>query len=250
MSESVEAVTVDPVDTSIKVFVGNLTYKTTAEQLRDEFSSVGPLVTCEIMHRPVKRANRSLGFGFVSFATQEEADAAVTKFHGKEFDGRTMNVEIARPRAPRERKPKKKVKRSEEENQTEGDEKVESNGDAPKKTRKRRPKKSPVERSESDTLVFVANLPYSLDDEGLAALFKDYKVASSNLAKRGNGWSMGYGFVDLESHEEQTRAIAGVNGTLCQERELVVKVALDKLAVKTEEGEAKADGAADTPAAE
>jgi len=231
----------EPVGTSIKLFVGNLAYKTTTESLQAEFSSVGTLVSCDVIMRLTNKRTPSLGYGFVAYATQAEADAAVAKYNLKEFEGRELIVEVARVRKPKEKRAKK-----------EPSEPKEAAASAPpqarkSRERKRRPKRAPVERAESQTLVFVANLPFDVDDAQLAALFADYKTTSCNLVKRHNGNSMGYGFVDLESHEEQQRAIAGLTGVESKGRELVVKVALDKLAAKPQESGEAAAPAAEEP---
>ena len=65
----------------LQLFVGNLAYKTTTESLQAEFSSVGELLTCDVIVRLAGQRTRSLGYGFISYKTQEEADAAVAKYN-------------------------------------------------------------------------------------------------------------------------------------------------------------------------
>ena len=82
-----------------RLFVGNLPYSTTREQLADAFGVIG---TVEETHLPLdKETNKPRGFGFVTMATAQEADAAVTQLHGSTFNGRTLTVNIAKPREPR-----------------------------------------------------------------------------------------------------------------------------------------------------
>jgi RNA recognition motif-containing protein len=82
-----------------KLYVGNLSYKTTEQSLRDLFSQAGTVISTSIIID--KMTGKSRGFGF---AEMEDADAAkaIEMFHGKEVEGRTLTVNEARPLAPRE----------------------------------------------------------------------------------------------------------------------------------------------------
>ncbi len=79
---------------STKVFVGNLSFKTKPETLKAQFEVAGKVVEANI----ITRGPRSLGYGFVEFATDEEAVKSVELLNRKEIDGRPVNVEVARPR--------------------------------------------------------------------------------------------------------------------------------------------------------
>lgn len=81
-----------------KLFVGNLSWGTTDESLLELFSQVGEVVEAKVIVDKFK--NRSKGFGFVTMATEELAQAAIDQLNGKEVDGRAINVSIAKP--PRE----------------------------------------------------------------------------------------------------------------------------------------------------
>lgn len=82
-----------------KLFVGNLPYNTTENDLQDHFAQAGTVMTVNIM---LDRATgRSRGFAFVEMATQEEANNAVAMFHQKDFQGRALTVNEARPREER-----------------------------------------------------------------------------------------------------------------------------------------------------
>jgi len=95
--------------------------------------------------------------------------------------------------------------------------------DAPK--RAPRPKRVPTGEP-SKTTIFVANLPFSLDDEGLRAVFKDFNVKTAKVILRcASGRSKGFGFVDLEDESEQQKVLAG-GPYLSEERELNLKIAL------------------------
>jgi cold-inducible RNA-binding protein len=82
-----------------RLFVGNLSYKTTENDLQDYFSQAGAVTSVNLMLD--KATGKSRGFAFVEFATAEEANKAVEQCHNKEFQGRTLTVNIARPREER-----------------------------------------------------------------------------------------------------------------------------------------------------
>jgi len=82
-----------------KLYVGNLSYSTTSESLRAAFSQAGNVVSATVITD--KMTGRSKGFGFVEFATDEEAAAAISMLNGKEVDGRALNVSEARPMTER-----------------------------------------------------------------------------------------------------------------------------------------------------
>jgi RNA recognition motif-containing protein len=82
-----------------KLFVGNLSFNTTEGDVLELFQQAGTVSSCELIVD--KFTNKSRGFAFVTMATQAEADAAVSRFHGKELDGRALTVNEARPRQER-----------------------------------------------------------------------------------------------------------------------------------------------------
>ena len=84
---------------STKLFVGNLSFKTTENDLQDAFAACGTVVETNIMMD--RMTGRPRGFAFVSMSTPEEAQKAIDELHGKEFDGRALTVNIARPREER-----------------------------------------------------------------------------------------------------------------------------------------------------
>jgi RNA recognition motif-containing protein len=114
-------------------------------------------------------------------------------------------------------------------------------------------KRGPPEGEPSKTLLFVANLPFGLDDEGLKNLFDGYKVASAHVVKRrfgpAEGRSKGFGFVDLESEEEQKRALEGIQGKEVEGRAVQVKVAVSEAKEKVEKDQEAAAPVEATPAA-
>lgn len=82
-----------------KLFVGNLEYTVTGDDLKEAFSQAGTVVDAVVISD--KMTGRSRGFGFVEMSTEEEAKAAVEKVNGMDLKGRKINVNEARPLAPR-----------------------------------------------------------------------------------------------------------------------------------------------------
>ncbi|HXM34825.1 MAG TPA: hypothetical protein VN920_06540 [Pyrinomonadaceae bacterium] len=82
-----------------KLYVGNLSFRTTGEDLREAFSAAGTVESATVIED--RDSGRSRGFGFVEMATAEEAAAAIEQFNGKEFGGRNLTVNEAKPRADR-----------------------------------------------------------------------------------------------------------------------------------------------------
>ena len=82
-----------------RLFVGNLSYQTMENDLQDYFSQAGVVTSVNLMLDKV--TGKSRGFAFVEFATPEEANKAVEQFHNKEFQGRALTVNMARPREER-----------------------------------------------------------------------------------------------------------------------------------------------------
>ena len=82
-----------------RLFVGNLSYQTMQEDLQEYFSQAGVVTSVNLMLDKV--TGKSRGFAFVEFATAEEANKAVEQFHGKDFQGRALTVNVARPREER-----------------------------------------------------------------------------------------------------------------------------------------------------
>ncbi len=82
-----------------KLYVGNLPFASTAQDLEALFGQVGTVNVVEIIFD--KFTGRSRGFAFVTMANGDEAQKGVEKFHGHEIDGRALAVNIARPREER-----------------------------------------------------------------------------------------------------------------------------------------------------
>jgi cold-inducible RNA-binding protein len=83
-----------------KLFVGNLSYGTTSQDLESHFRQIGETTSAQVITD--RESGRSRGFGFVEMASSEDAQRAVRELDGKELQGRSINVSEARERAPRE----------------------------------------------------------------------------------------------------------------------------------------------------
>jgi RNA recognition motif-containing protein len=82
-----------------KLYVGGLPYATTDTELKDAFSQAGAVTSAVIIMD--KMTGRSKGFGFVEMSSDEEAQAAIDMWNGKDFGGRSLTVNEARPLEPR-----------------------------------------------------------------------------------------------------------------------------------------------------
>lgn len=78
-----------------KLFVGGLSYDTSEDSLKDQFSRAGRVASVQIIIN--RDTGRSKGFGFVEMETDEEAKKAIEMFDGKDFEGQKLTVNEARP---------------------------------------------------------------------------------------------------------------------------------------------------------
>ena len=84
---------------SMKLYVGNLSFNTTNQDLNDLFGEVGTVESTNIIED--RETGRSRGFAFVEMSTAAEAQAAISSLDGKEIDGRNLKVNEAKPREDR-----------------------------------------------------------------------------------------------------------------------------------------------------
>jgi len=231
-----------------KVFVGNLSFQIKEAELATEFASAGKVISANI----ITRGPRSLGYGFVEMDSEEDAQKAVQVMNKKEVNGRPINVEIAKPQdeskkthQPKEggavrRRRRRPAPRRTDENGEEGGENAE--GEKGDGRRRRRPRRAPRKRVsnedkvESKTTLFVANLPFSLDDDGFSKIVTDLnlKLKAAHVVKKRNGRSKGYGFIEFDEEADQLKGLEALNKKVVDERELSVKIALTE---KKTEGE-------------
>jgi len=245
--------------TEIKVFVGNIDYKVTDEQLKEYFKDL-KFVDAAIN----KRKDVSVGYGFITFDDEEEAKKCVEQFDKKDFQGRPLKVELAKEKSEtakrrgsrrnmrgkgrrnnsfRRRKSSDKINKKESEasadessneeakNESSGSE-SNTEGTTKNKTRFRKQKRSrqrkPREGGEpSKTTIYVANLPFKTDDEKLKEAFKDYKVSKVHVARYKGGKSKGFGFIEVENEEEQKKILVECSNKIIDDRAISLKVALN-----------------------
>jgi len=247
-----------------KVFVGNLAFSTKEPELAAAFGAAGKVIGANI----ITRGPRSLGYGFVEMESEEDANKAVELMNKKEVNGRQINVEVAKPQEEtKEKEPRpqgengaaprggrrggrggggrvrtgyRRRKEGEEgegaDDKAEEDQEGNEEGEGQRRPRRRnrgrtgqkRVSDESNEREESKTTLFVANLPFGLDDDGFAKVVVELgvKPKTAHVVKKRNGRSKGYGFVEFENEADQKKALDGLNKKVVEGRELSVKVAL------------------------
>ncbi len=84
---------------STKLYVGNLAFQTTSQELQELFATAGTVESASVVED--RMTGRSRGFAFVEMSTKEEATAAIDQFNGKEVGGRALKVNEAKPRENR-----------------------------------------------------------------------------------------------------------------------------------------------------
>ncbi|WVR05433.1 hypothetical protein IAU60_002449 [Kwoniella sp. DSM 27419] len=300
-----------------RVYVGNLSYSVTEEQVREFIAPAGGEVLS--VNLPLRFGRRPAGYAFVSYKDEADAKKAVEQLNDKEFGERKVRLEIAKPAeevlelrkakdekrkvareaaqaakaekaaaakeaapapaapaAEGEAKPKKKkstkAKKPRRRLPGEGDEgegeaeveesskpaakgRIDVNGaaDEKKETSEKKAPKPKKERKprleltgdESKNTIFVANLPFSVDDEALATIFTNLsiKVKSAKIVKgirrAGPGSkpfraSKGFGFVELEDEAQQAEAVEKVQGILIEDRQITAKVAKEMKPIEVE----------------
>jgi len=272
-----------------KVFVGNLSFKTTEAELASEFTAAGRVKTANI----ITRGPRSLGYGFVELETEEEAKRSVELLNKKVIDSREINVEVAKPRD--ETAVAERVRTNPPANRGAarggrgggpgarggrggnrggnrgGDGNAGDGAGAGAYGNRRfrggstrggadggaggRPNRVPrannnnntnnnANRTPSKSTLFVANLPFSVDDARLNEIFTSagVSVSKAHVVTKRNGRSKGFGFVEFTSEADQQKALAAVEKKKVDDRELIVKVAL----TEAPSDHNKADGATST----
>lgn len=86
---------------AFKLYVGNLSFQTSSSDLESLFAGAGTVESATVVED--RETGRSRGFGFVEMASQEEGEKAIAEFNGKDFGGREIKVNEAKPREDRSR---------------------------------------------------------------------------------------------------------------------------------------------------
>jgi len=235
-----------------KVFVGNLDFQTKESELVQQFGAAGKVISANI----ITRGPRSLGYGFVEMDSEEDAAKAVQMLNKKEIDGRPVNVEVAKIRDETAVKVKQENDNTTDTGATRGSPRGRGRGGrsrgrgrggrgfgrgtfrprgsgAPREggpvRQQSEEKEEEDNRTPSKTMLFVANLPFKLDDDSFSAVFKDAGLTfkSAHVVKnQRSGRSKGFGFVEFDNEVDQQKALNTINKKIVDERELIVKVAL------------------------
>jgi nucleolar protein 4 len=181
------------------LFVRQLPANTTTESLTELFSNNYPVKHATAILDPATKECK--GYGFVTFADEEDAVKAKKEFHGHLIDGKKLRVEVAEPR------------------QRDGD--IATTSKVKKEEEVQLPPK-----------LIVRNLPWSIKgSEQLTKLFLSYgKVKQAYVPKKGPGLMAGFGFVIMRGRKNAEKAIEGVNGKVVDGRTLAVDWAVDKTA--------------------
>jgi len=250
---------------TIKVFAGNLPFSVNDEQLKAMFAPAGNVVSATVIYR----GTRSLGYGFVEMDNEASAKKAVDMMNKSTVDSRQINVEVARPRAPgdtaprggaggagaggvgedgaaRGRRRRTRGRGPRADGSAGGADGGASGGGAQSGQQNRAPAVPRADRVQSQTTVFVANLPFTVDNAALLAAFKNVKAIDAQVSMRRGGRSKGFGFVLFANNADQQKAIAAMDGKTIGDREVAVKAALTEFAVEKlrNEQQAASDAAA------
>jgi nucleolar protein 4 len=191
------------------LFVRSLHASVTTERLTEFFSQTYPLKHATVVLDP--QTHISKGYGFVTFADAEDAQAAAAELNNTSLDGRKIKVEKAEPRH-RE---------------------IAEDGGRSRPSSKAAELKAEREKKRKELLppkLIVRNLPWSIKkSEDLAALFQSYgKVKYADVPQRSPKVQAGFGFVVLRGRKNAEKAMAEVNGRVVDGRPLAVDWAVDK----------------------
>jgi nucleolar protein 4 len=191
------------------LFVRSLPASVTTERLTEFFSQSHPLKHATVvLDRDTKT---SKGYGFVTFADPEDAQAATAELNNAILEGRKIKVEIAEPRH--------------REISEDGGRSKPSSKTAELKAERQKKRAGPLPPK-----LIVRNLPWTIkESEDLAVLFRSYgKVKHADVPKRSPKVQAGFGFVVLRGRKNAEKAIAEVNGKVVDGRPLAVDWAVEK----------------------
>lgn len=171
----------------------------------------------------VKAGYKNIGFGFVTFESEESLNAAVEKLNKHDFKGQPLNVEKAKPkRHGRFARGKGRFTRS----------RFGRRNNIPQQDRPR-----------SKTTLLVDNLPFSFDDDQLKEFFSTYNPVSARVIVSKYGKPFGYGFVEFEKEEDQLKALEETNGKEASSergpRKLHIVIPFERRQIETSESEQK-----------
>jgi polyadenylate-binding protein len=179
------------------VFIKNFGEELTEQELTDMFAKFGKITSIKVMSG---EDGKSKGYGFVSFESAEQAEAAVEDLDGKDINGKKLFVGRAQKKAERQAELKRKFEML---------------------------KMERLNRYQGVNL-FVKNLDDTIDDERLREEFKAFGTITSARVMVEDGRSKGFGFVCFSSPEEATKAVTEMNGRIIVAKPLYVALAQRK----------------------
>jgi nucleolin len=188
-----------------KVYVGNLGYDTTADRIEEIFASCGTVSDVNLLID--RESGNSRGFAFVTFASPQDAQAAVDNLNGTNIDGRDIRVNVSRPRGE---------KSSFSENtfggRGGGNKYGGGGGDI------------------DSAKLFVGNLGWDTSTEDLQRVFSEYGrvVDARVVTDRDTGNSRGFGFITFDDAKSAENAIGSLDGMELGGREIRVSVSTPK----------------------
>jgi RNA recognition motif-containing protein len=203
------------------LYISNLPFELDDNDLRQIFQEFNP----KNAKIPVRRGGKSKGYGFVEFNNANDQNEALKALDQSEVNGRLITIKVSQPtqrnnnnnRPPRNnnqnRPPRNNNNRPPRNN----------NNRPPRNNNQNRPPRN-ENREVSTNMVYVSNLPFSVDDNALSGIFKGLNVVKAYVSRRRNGFSRGYGFVEFSNTEEQQTALKN-NGMDVQGRPIVVQAA-------------------------
>lgn len=200
-----------PLSEGNKLYIGNLGYETTVDDLKSHFAQYGTLEDITVVTDRDTGASR--GFGFATYSSPAEAQAAVDAMNGFEVDGRELRVNLSRPR--------------EERNNNNYD----NDGGGRGYNNNRGGNRGGGGGGQIDaTKVFVGNLGWETTSDDLHEAFGKYGdlVDAKVVTDRDTGNSRGFGFVTFQSAENAEKAITGLDGMELDGREIRVNVSTPK----------------------
>lgn len=194
----------DSVD-DCRLFVGNLPYSMTSDQLYEVFAEAGHVRFIEIIYDKV--TDRSRGFGFVTMGSSDEAKEAIRMFDGSQVGGRTVRVNF--PEVPRG-----------------GERKVMG------------PKIRSSNLSYVDTphKIYAGNLGWGVTSQGLREAFANQEgfLSAKVIYEKASGRSRGFGFITFSTAEAAESALTAMNGVELEGRPLRLNMASDRARTNTE----------------
>ncbi|KAI7973868.1 hypothetical protein EIK77_001067 [Talaromyces pinophilus] len=174
-------------DNSPNLFVGNLSWNVDEEWLRREFESFGELSGVRIMTE--RETGRSRGFGYVEYADASSAKAAYEAKKDTELDGRTINLDYAKPR--------------------------DANSQAPREKAQTRARSFGDQTSPESNTLFIGNLVFGVDESAVREVFEGQgQIQGVRLPTDAEtGRPKGYGYVEFSSVDEARQALNELQGT-------------------------------------